>query len=167
MTASRRRSPPRTSRCAAGTSTRPWISSPSAMAETSAGDLAIFLRSHMPYVEGFGTYPFGEEWLFDAVIRSYLPVLAVARDVTMTITPVLADQLEDPGVRERLRRFLVEWRVGAAEADAPEVPPECRPACEAELERYRRALALLDAAGGDPLRPFAEAEAEGRVALAT
>ena len=29
----------------------------------------------MPYVEGFGTYPFGEEWLFDAVIRSYLPVL--------------------------------------------------------------------------------------------
>ena len=33
----------------------------------------------MPYVEGFGTYPFGEEWLFDAVIRSYLPVLEVAR----------------------------------------------------------------------------------------
>ena len=33
----------------------------------------------MPYVEGFGTYPFGEEWLFDAVARSYLPVLAVAR----------------------------------------------------------------------------------------
>ena len=131
----------------------------------TAGDLAIVLHSHMPYVEGFGTYPFGEEWLFDAVIRSYLPVLAVARDVTMTVTPVLADQLEDPGVRERLRRFLVEWRIGAAEADAAEVPPECRPACEAELERYRRALELLDAAGGDPLRPFAEAEAEGRVAL--
>jgi 1,4-alpha-glucan branching enzyme len=120
----------------------------------------------MPYVEGFGTYPFGEEWLFDAVIRSHLPVLAVARDVTMTVTPVLADQLEDPGVRERLRCFLAEWRVGAAEADAPEVPPECRPACEAELERYRRALALLDEAGGDPLRCCAEAEAEGRVALA-
>jgi 1,4-alpha-glucan branching enzyme len=132
----------------------------------SAGDLAIVLHSHMPYVEGFGTYPFGEEWLFDAVIRSYLPVLAVARDVTMTVTPVLADQLEDPGVRERLRRFLVEWRIGAAEADAPEVPPECRPACEAELERYRRALELLDAAAGDPLRTFAEAGAEGRVALA-
>jgi 1,4-alpha-glucan branching enzyme len=132
----------------------------------TAGDLAIVLHSHMPYVEGFGTYPFGEEWLFDAVIRSYLPVLAVARDVTMTVTPVLADQLEDPGVRERLRRFLVEWRIGAAEADAPDVPPECRPACEAELERYRRALALLDEAGGDPLRPFAEAKAEGRVALA-
>jgi 1,4-alpha-glucan branching enzyme len=137
-----------------------------ALGEDTAGDLAIVLHSHMPYVEGFGTYPFGEEWLFDAVIRSYLPLLAVAADVTFTVTPVLADQLEDAGVRERLRRFLVDWRVGAAEADAPEVPPECRPACEAELQRYRRALELLDDAGGDPLRPFREAGEEGRVALA-
>jgi 1,4-alpha-glucan branching enzyme len=132
----------------------------------SAGDLAIVLHSHMPYVEGFGTYPFGEEWLFDAVIRSYLPVLEVARDLTMTVTPVLADQLEDGGTRERLRRFLVDWRIGAAEADIGEVPEECRPACEAELRRYRRALELLDQAGGDPLVPFQAAAAEGRVALA-
>ncbi|MBA3867415.1 MAG: 1,4-alpha-glucan branching protein, partial [Solirubrobacterales bacterium] len=133
----------------------------------TAGDLAIVLHSHMPYVEGFGTYPFGEEWLFDAVIRSYLPVLEVARDLTMTVTPVLADQLEDEGTRRRLREFLVEWRIGAAEADLPEVPAECRPACEAELARYRRALELLDAAGGDPLAPFQRAAADGRVALAS
>ena len=137
------------------------------MAEESAGDLAIVLHSHMPYVEGFGTYPFGEEWLFDAVIRSYLPVLEVADRVTMTVTPVLADQLEDEGAAERLRRFLVEWRVGAAEADLPQVPKECRDACEGELGRYRHALELLDAAGVSPLRPFQEAAAEGRIALAT
>jgi 1,4-alpha-glucan branching enzyme len=137
------------------------------MAEESAGDLAIVLHSHMPYVEGFGTYPFGEEWLFDAVIRSYLPVLEVVRDLTMTVTPVLADQLEDQGAAERLRRFLVEWRVGAAEADLGQVPAECRDACEAELMRYRHALELLDRADGNPLRPFQEAAAEGRIALAT
>jgi 1,4-alpha-glucan branching enzyme len=128
--------------------------------------MAIVLHSHMPYVEGFGTYPFGEEWLFDAVIRSYLPVLEFAEQLTMTVTPVLADQLEDAGAAERLRRFLVEWRVGAAEADIDEVPAECRDACEAEAKRYRHALALLDAAGGDPLRPFQVAAEEGRVALA-
>jgi 1,4-alpha-glucan branching enzyme len=133
----------------------------------TVGDLAIVLHSHMPYVEGFGTYPFGEEWLFDAVIRSYLPVLGVARELTMTITPVLADQLEDAGVRERLRDFLVELRIGAAEADVEQVPPECRAACEAELARYRRALELLDSAGGDPLQLFREAGASGRIALAT
>jgi 1,4-alpha-glucan branching enzyme len=137
------------------------------MPEESVGDLAIVLHSHMPYVEGFGTYPFGEEWLFDAVIRSYLPVLEVARDLTMTVTPVLADQLEDGGAARRLREFLVEWRIGAAEADMPQVPAECRDACEAELARYRHALELLDAAGGDPLRPFQDATAEGRIAIAT
>jgi 1,4-alpha-glucan branching enzyme len=132
----------------------------------SAGDLALVLHSHMPYVEGFGTYPFGEEWLFDAVIRSYLPLLEFAERLTMTVTPVLADQLEDAGAAERLRRFLIEWRIGAAEADLREVEAECRPACEAELARYERALELLDAAGGDPLAPFQRAAAEGRVALA-
>ena len=136
------------------------------MSESTAGDLAIVLHSHMPYVEGFGTYPFGEEWLFDAVIRSYLPLLELAERLTMTITPVLADQLEDPGAQRRLRDFLVEWRIGAAEADLGEVPAECREACAAELVRYRRALELLDADGGDPLRTFQRAEREGRVALA-
>jgi 1,4-alpha-glucan branching enzyme len=131
------------------------------------GDLAIVLHSHMPYVEGFGTYPFGEEWLFDAVIRSYLPVLEVARDLTMTVTPVLADQLEDRGAAARLRRFLTEWRVDAAEADLQQVPPECRAACEGERDRYRHALELLDAAGGDPLAPFQQAAADGQIALAT
>jgi 1,4-alpha-glucan branching enzyme len=135
--------------------------------ERSAGDLAIVLHSHMPYVEGFGTYPFGEEWLFDAVIRSYLPVLEMARDLTVTVTPVLVDQLEDAAAAARLREFLVEWRIGAADADLGQVPPECRAACEAEGQRYRRALELLDAARGDPLAPFQRAAAEGRVALAT
>jgi len=136
------------------------------MPELDAGDMAIVLHSHMPYVEGFGTYPFGEEWLFDAVIRSYLPVLEIAEKLTMTVTPVLADQLEDAGAAERLRRFLVEWRIGSAEADMDQVPPECREACVAERERYVQALELLDAAGGDPLRPFQDAVREGRVALA-
>jgi 1,4-alpha-glucan branching enzyme len=135
--------------------------------EGTVGDLAIVLHSHMPYVEGFGTYPFGEEWLFDAVTRSYLPVLEVADRLTMTITPVLADQLEDEGARERLREFLIRWRIGAAEADLDQVPAECRAACEGEVARYRHALELLDACGGDPLRLFREAQETGRIALAT
>ncbi|HEX5762100.1 MAG TPA: 1,4-alpha-glucan branching protein domain-containing protein [Solirubrobacterales bacterium] len=137
------------------------------MSEQTVGDLALVLHSHMPYVEGFGTYPFGEEWLFDAVIRSYLPVLEVAHDLTLTVTPVLADQLEDAGAAKRLRDFLIEWRIGAAETDLAQVPAECRAACEGELARYRHALELLDAAGADPLQPFQAAAAEGRVALAT
>ena len=99
------------------------------MPERTAGDLAIVLHSHMPYVEGFGTYPFGEEWLFDAFARSHLPVLDVAERLTMTITPVLADQLEAEGVGERMLAFLGEHRVEAAARDATqsEAEPAQRP----------------------------------------
>jgi len=129
------------------------------------GHLAIVLHSHMPYVEGFGTYPFGEEWLFDAACRSYLPVLEVAQRLTVTVTPVLADQLEDPGTRGRLRDFLLRYRVEAAQRDVEVVDDELRPAAEAELARYRHALELLDAAGGDVLDAFRRAQHEGGIAL--
>src|SRR5204862_4497661 len=118
------------------------------------GDLAIVLHSHMPYVEGFGTYPFGEEWLFDAVGRSHLPVLERAHDLTMTVTPVLADQLEAPGVATRMEAFLRRHRLEAAEQDARETALELRSAAATEADRYRRALDRLTAPGGDAPEAF-------------
>ena len=46
-------------------------------ARTGAGEgaLALVLHTHMPYVEGFGTWPFGEEWLWEAIATS-LPAAA-------------------------------------------------------------------------------------------
>jgi 1,4-alpha-glucan branching enzyme len=129
------------------------------------GDLAIVLHSHMPYVEGFGTYPFGEEWLFDAYARSHLPVLEVARELTLTVTPVLADQLEAEGVADRLESFLAELRLGAATADLADLDPKFGPALRAQEDRYRGSLERIRAVGGDLLAPFREAQADGRVEL--
>jgi 1,4-alpha-glucan branching enzyme len=129
------------------------------------GDLAMVLHSHMPYVEGFGTYPFGEEWLFDAVGRSYLPVLEQAHDLTVTVTPVLADQLEAPGVAERMEAFLRSYRLEAAEREALQAAPELRNAARAKAERYGRALGRLEALGGEALEAFRFAAAEHNVAL--
>ena len=130
------------------------------------GMLALVLHSHMPYVEGFGTYPFGEEWLFDAVLRSYLPVLEVADRLTMTVTPVLADQLEAPGLAERLNAFGEEFRLGSCLLDAEEQDGEFRAPCMDEAERYRRGLVRVRELGG-PLGAFQEAVGEGRVSLMT
>jgi 1,4-alpha-glucan branching enzyme len=76
------------------------------------GQRAIVLHTHMPYVEGFGTWPFGEEWLWEAIATSYLPLLDVlARaPITLSLTPVLCDQLEAPGALERCIAFLEEVR---------------------------------------------------------
>src|SRR3979411_331815 len=67
------------------------------------GELAVVLHTHMPYVEGFGTWPFGEEWLWEAIATSYLPLLDVLgrAPITLSLTPVLGDQLEDPGTAQR------------------------------------------------------------------
>jgi 1,4-alpha-glucan branching enzyme len=119
----------------------------------------------MPYVEGFGTYPFGEEWLFDAVIRSYAPLSEFADRLTMSVTPVLADQLEAEGVNERLLEFCRRFRIGSCEADVADVEPPLRGACEAEAERYRAALRTLESLDGDLLELFAGPAAEGRVEL--
>lgn len=79
------------------------------------GELCILLHSHMPYVEGFGTWPFGEEWLLEAMATSYLPLLQVlerhagqgARGIaTVGVTPVLADQLALSGVAKRFLAFM-------------------------------------------------------------
>jgi 1,4-alpha-glucan branching enzyme len=72
------------------------------------------LHTHMPYVEGFGTWPFGEEWLWEAVATSYLPLLdvldAAPGRVTLSLTPVLGDQLEAPGALARCAAFLRDIR---------------------------------------------------------
>ncbi|HEX6586070.1 MAG TPA: 1,4-alpha-glucan branching protein domain-containing protein [Solirubrobacterales bacterium] len=133
----------------------------------TVGDLAVVLHSHMPYVEGYGTYPFGEEWLFEAFARSHLPVLEEAERVTVTVTPVLADQLEAEGIEERMLGFLRRHRAEAAERDAAEGAEELRAAARAEADHYARAVDRLLALGGNPLRAFQKPHSEGRIELMT
>jgi 1,4-alpha-glucan branching enzyme len=135
------------------------------VADRTAGDLAIVLHSHMPYVEGFGTYPFGEEWLFEAFARSHLPVLEVAERLTMTVTPVLADQLEADGVGNRMLTFLRRHRIDAADRDVADAGAALRPAAKAEADFYTRAARRIRKLDGRPLRAFQEAQADGRIVL--
>ncbi len=133
------------------------------MRRTHPGELSLVLHTHMPYVEGFGTWPFGEEWLWEAVATCYLPLLDALDEhgcpLTLSLTPVLCDQLEAPGVPQRLARFL---RVVRRETHALDVEG-CRGAGHerwaAELERaaqdYERGLARVEALGGDLLGAFA------------
>jgi 1,4-alpha-glucan branching enzyme len=87
----------------------------------AGGGLALVLHSHMPYVEGFGTWPFGEEWLWEAVAACYLPLLdaldAAPGRVTLSVTPVLGDQLEAPGALDRCAAFLREIRPASHRLD--------------------------------------------------
>ena len=109
-----------------------------------ASELAIVLHSHMPYVEGFGTWPFGEEWLWEAAATSYVPLLRVLDELgpeqsraklTLSLTPVLCDQLEAPGAMERCIAFLHDIRAETHRLEVEEFRGAGNSQAVIELER--------------------------------
>jgi 1,4-alpha-glucan branching enzyme len=126
------------------------------------GALSIVLHTHMPYVEGYGTWPFGEEWLWEAIATSYLPLLDLLDEeapITLSLTPVLCDQLEAAGIAERFERFIGEVRRETHLRDAAGLRAVGQDALAAEIDRswgdYAGALTSLRARGGDLLGSLA------------
>lgn len=73
---------------------------------------AFVLHSHLPYVRGAGRWPHGEEWVHEAILGTYLPLLVTLHDLrasgvhfrlTIGLTPTLIEQLAD---RDIDRRFV-------------------------------------------------------------
>jgi 1,4-alpha-glucan branching enzyme len=112
----------------------------------------------MPYVEGFGTWPFGEEWLWEAIATSYLPLLRVLDErpgrVTLSLTPVLADQLAAPGVPARFVEFMRTIRPASHRLDLG-AHPEVADQLERSAARYASAADEFEERGGDLLAAFA------------
>ena len=126
------------------------------------GELAIVLHTHMPYVEGFGTWPFGEEWLWEAIAGSYLPLLDLLEQgapLTVSLTPVLCDQLEAPGVGERFEAFVEDVRRHTHRQDIAGMRKNGHETLARELERswaeYEGVLSRFRERGGDLLGAFA------------
>lgn len=82
----------------------------------SSGYLALVLHSHLPFVRHPEHEEFlEEEWLFEAITETYLPLIAMmqrlVRDevpfqLTMTVTPTLCAMLQDQLLRERYVGYL-------------------------------------------------------------
>ncbi len=87
------------------------------------GACTFVLHAHEPYVRMAGRWPHGEEWLHEAASGTYLPLLAALHDLaaegvryrlTISITPVLAEQLADPDVIANLDAYIADQRARAA-----------------------------------------------------
>jgi 1,4-alpha-glucan branching enzyme len=81
-----------------------------------SGSLALILHAHLPFVR-HPEHPhlLEEEWLFEAITESYIPLLrmmqrlvddAVPLKLTMSITPTLCAMLQDQLLSERYIRHL-------------------------------------------------------------
>jgi 1,4-alpha-glucan branching enzyme len=82
------------------------------------GHLALILHAHLPFVRHPEHPRFLEEdWLFEALTETYLPLLDVfeglVRDrvplrLTLSLSPTLLSMLTDPLLQQRYRRYLDE-----------------------------------------------------------
>src|SRR3954468_19705292 len=89
-------------------------------------DFIFTLHSHLPYVLNHGRWPHGSDWLCEAALDTYLPLLEAIRGlssetvpspITIGFTPVLANQLTSPIFVAEMEAFL-EQRIQACD-EAP------------------------------------------------
>src|SRR5512143_655135 len=86
---------------------------------------SLVLHSHIPYVLAHGSWPHGTDWLYEAAAETYLPLLdvferlageGVAPRVNIGLTPVLMEQLKDPGFVRGFEDYLA-MKIEAARRD--------------------------------------------------
>ena len=89
------------------------------------GAFAFVLHSHLPFVRQAGIWPFGEEWFYEGLTETYIPILDMLNELkeegcnvklTMSITPVLLEQLSDTYLLNEFQKY-VEDRRSRAEKD--------------------------------------------------
>lgn len=95
------------------------------MTDRPVGAFSLVLHSHLPYCRKAGMWPHGEEWIHEALAETYVPLLdalydlraeGVATRLTVSLTPVLVEQLADPDIWAHFEQYL-EDELEAAKAD--------------------------------------------------
>ena len=142
-----------------------------------AGDLCVVLHSHLPFVRHpERDYFLEENWLFEAITETYLPLLdmfdhlaedAVPARVTLSLSPTLMSMLRDPLLVAKYERHLDKTCVLAGrEVQRTRRDADCGPVAGFYLDRLERLKFLFSTKyGRDLVGRFAGLESEGRIEI--
>jgi 1,4-alpha-glucan branching enzyme len=84
---------------------------------TPSRSFGFFLHGHLPWVVSHGRWPHGAEWLQEAALGTYLPLVRALRrldgkgmrgGLTISLSPVLTEQLAHPEFKQQLHEYLTE-----------------------------------------------------------
>jgi 1,4-alpha-glucan branching enzyme len=140
-------------------------------------DFVLTLHSHLPWVLNHGRWPHGSDWLTEAAIDTYLPLLesllhleqeAVPAPVTIGITPVLANMLAHPLFRTELEDFFDQRLEACAEAPASlegTGDGHLVPLADFWRERLTRLRRLFHALDSNLIAAFRGLEQRGRIEI--
>jgi 1,4-alpha-glucan branching enzyme len=138
---------------------------------------ALILHAHLPFVRHPEHEDFLEEdWLYEAIFESYLPLLKMLRQLqadgvpaalTFTMTPSLCAMLNDDLLRRRAVRYLQRGREFCRQQETL-VPEAQRELVAFYGERYAEALQFYEKElGCDIVGAFAQLQEEGMVEIIT
>lgn len=140
-------------------------------------DFVLTLHSHLPWVLGHGRWPHGSDWICEAAVDTYLPLVARLQaleevdsraPVTLGITPVLANQLASPRFVEEMEDFF-DQRFEAVD-EAPASLEETGDRHLIPLAEYWRGhltwlRGIWDGIDRDLVGAFRELEERGRIEI--
>ena len=137
----------------------------------------LTLHSHLPYVLNHGRWPHGSDWLCEAALDTYLPLLEALTELerggtvsplTLGITPVLANQLANPRFREEVDAFFQQRLKACDEAPASLIESgdrELLPLVDYWRARFLRLQRLFEEINGDLLGAFGKLEKNGNLEI--
>jgi len=139
-------------------------------------EFVLMLHSHLPWVLNHGRWPHGSDWLCEAALDTYLPLLeslqalerdGVAAPITIGVTPVLANMLASPVFVEEMEAFFEQRLEACDEADAQlsELDPSVAPLVGFWRDRFTRLRNLFHDAAGDIVAALRTLESRGRIEI--
>jgi len=132
-------------------------------------EFILALHSHLPYVLNHGRWPHGSDWLCEAALDTYLPLLErleelAAEDtptpVTIGFTPVLANQLASPAFAREMEEFF-----GQRLAACDEAPASFGPLVEFWRARFNRLRELFRRIDANLVAAFRRLQEQGRLEI--
>lgn len=142
-------------------------------------DFVLVLHTHLPFVLGHGRWPHGSDWLMEAAVSSYLPLLEhceslreerVDAPITLSVTPVLAAQLASAEFATEMRAFLAQRLAACDDAErffelSASGDSSLVPIVRFWRDEYSRRRRQFEALDGDLIRAFRSLERDGRIEL--
>ncbi|ADT85134.1 1,4-alpha-glucan branching protein [Thermococcus barophilus] len=141
------------------------------------GYFTFVLHTHIPYVRKHGKWPFGEEWIFEAIAESYIPLLmeferlkkkGVKFQLVIGITPILAEQLADDYIKAEFEKYM-ERKLNAMREDLKkfENDEKLRKAVEYMLNYFEEVFEYWKKINGDIIGKFKQFQDGGYIEIIT
>lgn len=140
------------------------------------GYFTFVLHTHIPYVRKHGKWPFGEEWIFEAISETYIPLLmeferlkkkGVKFQLVIGVTPILAEQLADEYIKKGFEEYM-ERKLKAMREDLEKYEDKkLKHAISYMLDYFTRVYEYWKSINGNILGALKQLQDEGYIEIIT